>query len=340
MLAIEIISRRARRRAALSRKRLRGFTLVELLVVIAIIGILVALLLPAVQAAREAARRSHCLNNLKQYGLALHNHADAIRRFPLGSENASTTTPWFPPRITFMVRLLPYLEGGTIYEAFDFQQLDSGRPWINTVNSLGENSVTSQTMPASHCPSDIGVTRLEIPGPSSQTNYYCTSNYLGIFGDRDTGGLLGSNPYNARAALGVNFGAAWRHFIDGTSKTMVMAEYLRAPGVGANTTNDSRGLIWSDQPGYSQLFTQYSPNASNPDILFPGYCNSLPDLNLPCIDSNAGTNDTATARSRHPGGVMVLMADGSVHFAIDEIDLNLWQALGKLDSQPFVINFP
>ena len=99
--------------------RLRqGFTLVELLVVIAIIGVLVALLLPAVQAAREAARRSQCTNNIKQIGLAVHNHHDTYNAFPKGTQNGKAG-PLAAPRITYMIALYPYLEQENTYRRWD-----------------------------------------------------------------------------------------------------------------------------------------------------------------------------------------------------------------------------
>ena len=110
------------------RPRPAGFTLVELLVVIAIIGVLVALLLPAVQAAREAARRSQCGNNLKQIGLALHNYHDTLKWFPPGAvfEGGASTAPNAQPinqRGSMHVRLLPYMEQQALYNAFDFNTL-------------------------------------------------------------------------------------------------------------------------------------------------------------------------------------------------------------------------
>ena len=91
---------------------------------------------------------------------------------------------------------------------------------------------------------------------------------------------------------------------------------------------DTRGLIWQDEPAGSQLYTQYTPNSSNPDVIWPGYCVSDSTNNLPCTE---GTDETAAARSRHPGGVNVVMCDGSVTFAGDNISIDIWQALGSID---------
>src|SRR5688572_9452260 len=106
-----------------------GFTLVELLVVIAIIGVLVALLLPAVQAAREAARRSSCANNLKQLGLALHLYHDANNVLPLGTLNVNTTAEFSNPRLTWAMPLFPFMEQKNISDAYDF-----GRTYFDPLN--------------------------------------------------------------------------------------------------------------------------------------------------------------------------------------------------------------
>jgi prepilin-type processing-associated H-X9-DG protein len=88
--------------------------------------------------------------------------------------------------------------------------------------------------------------------------------------------------------------------------------------------------VWFDQPGYSQLFTRNTPNSSVPDQIYGGYCNHLPQQNLPCVDSDNNGSDTASSRSRHSGGVGVVYGDGSVHFTNDSIDLALWRALGSI----------
>ncbi len=127
----------------MSSSRSRGFTLVELLVVIAIIGILIALLLPAVQAAREAAKRMQCMNHLKQWGLALHNYHDAYKTFPQGSWGTGN-------RLAFQVMLLPYLEQGALYEQFDL-----GLYYGNAPNQ----ALMLESTPVHFCPSSRVVDR-------------------------------------------------------------------------------------------------------------------------------------------------------------------------------------
>jgi prepilin-type N-terminal cleavage/methylation domain-containing protein len=318
------------------RRFTRGFTLVELLVVIAIIGILVALLLPAVQAAREAARRMQCQNNLKQLGLALHNYATPHGQFPIGALNSPNTTPWQRPRGTYFPHLLPYLEQQAIYDRVDFKAIGGANTyWDQTPNSQGVNSPCAQVVATMLCPSDGGRKQLTIVSGG----LYAAGNYLGFFGDKNYRGLLGDNPTNLRAAFGMNFGASWQDFRDGTSNTLAMGEYVRASTSGANAARDFRGGVWFDQPGYSQLYTLNTPNSSVPDQLYGGYCNHLPQRNMPCVDSDNNGSDTASARSHHPGGVGAVLGDGSVQFFSSNIDLTVWRALGTIAGGEVVGSF-
>jgi prepilin-type processing-associated H-X9-DG protein len=297
------------------------------LVVIAIIGILVALLLPAVQAAREAARRLQCQNNLKQLGLALQNYGTAFGQLPIGTLNSPDTSPWQRPRGTYFPHLLPYLEQQNVYDRIDFKAVGgSNTYWDQTPNSQGLASPCAQVVPSMLCPSDSGKRQITIVSGG----IYAGGNYLGFFGDRDYRGLLGPTPTNVRAAFAMNLAATWSDFRDGTSNTMVMGEYLRGMNSGPNAQRDFRGGVWFDQPGYSQLFTRNTPNSSAADQIYGGYCNHLPTQNLPCTDSDNNGSDFACARSRHGGGVGVVFADGSVHFISDSIDLTTWRSLGSI----------
>lgn len=315
-----------------------GFTLVELLIVIAIIGVLVGLLLPAVQGAREAARRAQCQNNLKQVGLALQNYASAWRQFPMGAYNQDGMM-WHSPRITFAIRLYPFLEEEATYAQFNPNLVGPILvPWHGTTNSDTPNSPTAKIIPAFVCPSDTGVSTIVL-SYGGMTSYQFAANYLGFFGDQNVGGIKGLVPQKRRAAFGINFGASWGQFLDGTSKTMVVGEYLRAVETGPNPANDLRGQIFADEPGYSQIFTQFTPNSSSLDVLYPGYCNNVPELNLPCVESDGGNTDTAVARSRHVGGVYVAMADGAVRFIVDDIDIATWRGLATIAGGEVVTDF-
>ena len=297
--------------------------------VITIIGILIALLLPAVQSAREAARRAQCQNNLKQLDLALHNFAAFNGSFPQGCINDLATASQYCPgrnRQSWAISLYPHLEQQNVFERFDpTLEGRSNTCWCETANSLGPDAPTAAVVPGFLCPSDGmgGKTR------TGSCGTHCLSNYLAFFGDiAYYHGLTAEfpgyqEPPNKPAAFGVNYGATFADFRDGTSNTMVFGEYL----TGIRDPYEARGFIWGDEPGGSQLYTQYTPNSSSPDVLWPGYCFNRPEFNLPCTD---GYNETATARSMHPGGVNVALGDGSVRFISKNINLATWRALGTI----------
>jgi prepilin-type N-terminal cleavage/methylation domain-containing protein/prepilin-type processing-associated H-X9-DG protein len=312
----------------------RAFTLVELLVVIAIIGTLVALLLPAVQAARESARRMQCSNSLKQLALAAHNHVDAHRRFPKGCQNQ--TFPVGFPRQSWYPYVLPYLEEQNVIGKYNFNLRKQSDGTFNhdvhfwTANSDSINAPTNAIVGTVLCPSDIGITNAQFPW-----GFFSFGNYLALFG----GNTLGeANPTvikpEKRAVFGINFGAEFAEIFDGTSKTMIFAEYLRSTGdshpngIGA----DQRGMLWqADAPGGGSLLTATSPNSTTFDLFYPdSWCTDHPERNLPCqTDSNISAL-TAGSRSSHAGGVNVAMADSSVRFVDDAIALSIWQGMATI----------
>jgi type II secretory pathway pseudopilin PulG len=309
---------------------------VELLVVIAIIALLVALLLPAVQSAREAARRTQCLNQLRQVTLALLNHEGAHNAFPIGTQNAGNLL-FNPPRTTWFIYLFPYMELGSIYDRFDFGQSPGpgAAVWTNPRNATGPNAATPLVVSQLLCPSDgLGGTTHRHP---TVAGVFARANYAGFFGNFDAGRMSRRAPPHLAAAFGINRGVKLRHMRDGVSKTMVFGEYLT--GIGTSDY-DYRGVLWYDHSGCSQLYTKVGPNASVPDILYPSWCPTpvnRPELNLPCRPgSSNGSDNWATARSRHPGGVHVAHGDGSSRLARDDVDLSVWQALGSIDGQDLV----
>jgi prepilin-type N-terminal cleavage/methylation domain-containing protein/prepilin-type processing-associated H-X9-DG protein len=180
-----------------------GFTLVELLVVIAIIGILIALLLPAVQAAREAARRSQCTNNLKQYGLALHNYHDAHRAFPIGIDDRY----W-----GFRGRVLPYVEAQSVYVLINFSYPPDCFAYQLSV-PLAQQPC-NRVLTVDYCPSDPNGNRIA-DNSISTAGSYGLSDYFGVIGTTRTSndGLLFRNSLTRIADA-----------TDGTSNTIIMGE--------------------------------------------------------------------------------------------------------------------
>ncbi len=317
-----------------------GFTLVELLVVIAIIGILVALLLPAIQAAREAARRTQCINQIRQITLALQNHHDSKKGFPPGVLNniVNNNLDLFTyPRVTWMMHTFPYMEEGAVFGAFNLKvpQGCSGGIWLDPVNYAAVHASVSVLL----CPSDgEGDLYHHHPGCGGDP---ARGNYAGFFGNVSMGGVLdyarnpnvvsSSAPDHAPAAFMINRPVKISTISDGTSHTMIIGEYLK--GISGDN-NDYRGVHWYDHVGTSQIFTATGPNSTERDRLYPLWCTgklNLPHQNLPCHPGQAdGSNQMAASRSRHPGGVQVGMADGSARFVPDSVELAVWQAMGSI----------
>jgi prepilin-type N-terminal cleavage/methylation domain-containing protein/prepilin-type processing-associated H-X9-DG protein len=309
--------------------RWTAFTLVELLVVIAIIGILIALLLPAVQAARETARRAECGNNLKQLALAMLNYESAVKAFPPGALNQSFPCKY--PRTTWAIHLYPYLEQQSIFDRFNFRLPGGtgGALWTNPENSMGVAAPTAAVVPGLLCPSDGqgGTVHHHMSGCGN----FARGNYAGFFGNLDYGSAQPPvSAFHRPAAFAFNASVRLRDVIDGTSTSLAFGEIL----TGVNADNDYRGVHWYDHVATSQVFTKYPPNTRSPDVILPMWCTGTtnrPELNLPCVGGASDQRtDTAACRSRHPGGVQVSFCDGSARLLSDSTDLTVWQALGSI----------
>ena len=298
----------------ISRGLPRGFTLVELLVVIAIIGILVALLLPAVQAAREAARRTQCANNLKQIGLAMHGYHDSYRRLPYAANGCCGGGG------IWSTAILPYLEEQNLYNLIDF----------NRHMRSQTKQLYLSVLPVYICPSDEGASNPILEGrfwhnpPVGQGMWYpvsmgptipdacpfcpfpknrdtdpdsycCQSWNFGQFpDDPDRGPSVGM--FGQHACCGFSF----RKVTDGLSKTIMNGETI---------------------PGHCIFNSMWSPN-------FIVYPTTIP---LNHMESDEGTPlwyRTCGFKSFHPGGAHFVMGDGSVHFVSESISYRLYNAMG------------
>ncbi len=322
-------------RAGSQRKtdRKSAFTLIELLVVIAIIGILIALMLPAVQEAREVARRLRCTNNLKQLSLALVNYHDQHEIFPPGMQYPAgepvRTSPNFGPN--WVIMALPFLEQQGLYDRFD-----RTKP-ISHPDNLAARSTELSVM---LCPSDNGLGNKFDGTRFGEGAAWARGNYAANAG---SGYLLEGNRWDAtwgaaspgwkdlrlRGVMGPNVSLRTSDIRDGTSNTLLLGEVR----VGVNRF-DRRGTWAMGTAGASCLFAfgfhqdAMCPNACNPDsddILGCCYLESTDPgvdwLQAECMTCHCGSNNAqATVRSKHQDGAFTAFADGSVHFISDYID--------------------
>ena len=214
----------------------RGFTLIELLVVIAIIGVLIALLLPAVQAAREAARRAQCINNLKQLGLAMHNYHSAHNTFPIGRQGS--------PRRNWTFGILAFLEQGAMFHSINFTV-----PFYDPSNT----TVIFTTVDAFECPSDLNSGAIEEPTqpyPRHKGNYMVNWGNTHFFQDQAANPFAG--PVGTLAYLDAPFFSEGcrgvRDIIDGSSNTLLMSEVIigKSNSIASGGSSDHRGDILND----------------------------------------------------------------------------------------------
>lgn len=327
----------------------RAFTLVELLVVIAIIGILIALLLPAVQAAREAARRSQCTNNLKQYGLALHNYHDTNKVFAPGGVLGPGGNWDGTPQISWQVRILPFAEQGPVFaQAEAWGKANPGSLWSEApIGPGGAVARVSLVMPYQRCPSDtsdpkrsgnmqasysgsLGSERT--PSANGSCNTFFTPNaptanpvapgYFSPGGTADHGNDSNTANISGMFTRWGGFTIGIQHVTDGTSNTLFVGECLAD--------------CHDHMDGWWRMNAMANAHAST----------SVPlnDMTT-CVNSTQISNPTCTAqnnwnyswgfRSKHPGGAQFLLVDGSARFLSQTVDYTTYQRLGgRADGQP------
>lgn len=294
-------------------RRSRGFTLIELLVTIAIISLLIALLLPAVQSAREAARRTQCSNNLKQIGLALHNYHDLHRIFPPASirPRGFIDNGRDHPRTTWAISILPMLEQAPL-----FQQFDSTVDSTEFVNQ----SVTWAHVPGYRCPTDPGAGALFEPVLGST---YSRSNYAANFGSGSWGQSHWADR-NFRGVMGQNTALRIGAITDGTSNTVCVAEIRIQP-----SARDNRGAWAFPAPGSSSVGLDCDNlcrgiNGDSGSDWIP-YCDPVAG-GLECTFQNS-QDSNAGPRSMHVGGAIVLLSDGAVRFLPETLDIDVLRRL-------------
>jgi prepilin-type N-terminal cleavage/methylation domain-containing protein len=304
-----------------------AFTLVELLVVIAIIGILIGMLLPAVQQVREAARRTQCANSMRQLALASHNYESAHRHFPTPAAGSLEG-------YSLIAQILPFVEQANLQSQIDFNQdLLQGLPWNPVVNPFYADLV-SQRVSILECPSDSGNPFLDENGTT-----WAGSNYFGNSGTATGVLYVTSQPTDGVFWRGseVTFG----ELTDGSSNTALLAETLF--GIRGDSTTDlinaqtQMARVSGGAPGsisaedlVAQAPTRYEGRRAGQwirNLPYQGMINAFFQPNSPQPDVAFHGDSMSAARSNHPGGVNVSRCDGSTSFVSNSVDLETWRNL-------------
>lgn len=294
------------------RRTRSGFTLIELLVVIALIGVLVALLLPAVQAAREAARRAQCKNHLKQIGLAVHNYESTYARLPSAGQGTSFTpsgpVTTFGPHALFS-QILPMLEQGNTYQQFDFNSAYNATP--------GNIAAAKQAIAAFICPTNAWRS-----SPVDQQGYGATDYAATYYVDLNPATGFGSSTLRKEGALTREW-TRMADVSDGLSNTIFVAE---------DSGRDERmqpGHVYTDPlDGQRRRFWRWA-EPDNAIGVSKGINNNRNPQGGPtsCSWTTNNCGPFEEIFSFHTGGAHVLLGDGSVRFVSDSLDLGTLRAL-------------
>lgn len=309
----------------------RGFTLVELLVTLGIVAVLVALLLPAVQAAREASRRTVCSNNLKQVGVALLHHETSHGSLPVGARQSINFG------LSWWVDLLPHLEQTALFEALDRRGAHCGDPLRHARNARAIDALTISTL---LCPSST----LEPLHPVGNVRVMMPS-YVGISGASNEDGFReqrvnvcclpeNKGQISAGGVLLANRGVWLRHVTDGLSNTLAVGEC-------SESVMDSKGIVrridggapmgWITGTMASGTPPEYQQPMATPcwNLTTIRYAPNMRDYDRAGINQGRGANNPLV--SAHPGGVCGLVLDGSVRFLTDDMELRLLKRLATRD---------
>ena len=318
----------------MSRRRAKGFTLIELLVVIAIIAILIALLLPAVQQAREAARRTQCRNNLKQIGLALHNYESSHRVFPSAAH--TNDNPWHGP--SSHVMLLPYADQGPLYN--QISGIGFGKDEVNYWLGFPGDPETDQlrqilskagTIAYLRCPSSVLPQTQIVRGTSQMWGSYVLISGSAQHRTADATSPAGGAVQSAGGIFIGNRPVRIAYITDGTSNTMMLGEqsaYLRTNNQNRTATPTSGPWMGIKNPRLPNGNGTWSDNgASSPQPPSRDCrCYNITTIRQtpnPPVGPNwqRHPNCNTPLSSYHSGGVLALLADGSVRFISDNVNL-------------------